>query len=247
MRGKILLLLICIASFLNLQAQNAKQTSYWQQTWLGYFNQSRISDRWSLLASVIIKSREKYVKGFTQSIVEGGLNYHLSEVAKLSLAYAYVTNYPDNPDNVSIPERRPWQQFQINTTHGKNSIMQWFRLEERFRQKAKNDSMLAKGYNFNYRFRYNLFYDVPLGNKFKNTSFFVNNELYLNFGKQVVYNYFDQNHLNIGIKYKFKSDNIQVSYQHLFQQLASGNTYKRADCLRILYIHNSSYYQTPHQ
>ena len=190
-----------------------------------------------------------------KNIIEGGINYHpgkKNKISKLSLAYAYVTNYPDNPDNVSIPELRPWQQYQINTTfgkNGKNGIMQWFRLEERFRRKTANDSMLAKGHNFNFRFRYNLFYDLPLGKKLKNLSFFVNNELYLNFGKKVVYNYFDQNHLNFGLKYQFKkfSDNIQISYQHVFQQLASGNNYKRADCLRILYIHNSSYKLLPHQ
>jgi hypothetical protein len=73
-------------------------------------------------------------------------------------------------------------------------MMQWIRLEEKYRQKILNDSTLAGGYNFNYKLRYNLWYEIPFSQQPANKSSFVlNDEVHINFGKQIVYNYFDQN------------------------------------------------------
>ncbi len=91
---------------------------------------------------------------------------------------------------------RPWQQVQWYTAYGKKKMMQWLRLEDTYRRKILNDSTLASGNNFNFRLRYNIFLDIPLSAEGINTgkfSFVVNDEVHINFGKQVVYNYFDQN------------------------------------------------------
>jgi len=70
-------------------------------------------------------------------------------------------------------------------------------------------------------------------------SFVVNDEVYINFGKQVVYNYFDQNRFFLGFAYQTnKSDNLQLGYMNLFQQLSAGNQYKLIQAARIFYFHN---------
>ena len=120
--------------------------------------------------------------------------------------------------------------------------MQWIRLEERWRHKIQGQETLADGYNFNWRIRYNFFYQVPLSKKgfAPNTfSFVANDEIHVNFGKQIVYNYFDQNRFFLGFAYQTNAhDNLQVGYMNIFQQLAAGNQYKSTHAIRVFYFHS---------
>ena len=119
--------------------------------------------------------------------------------------------------------------------------MQWFRLDERFRRKIENDSTLGDGYNFNFRFRYNFLWQVPLNGQIKkgSWSFILNNEVHINFGKQITYNYFDQNRFFVGFAYNTNAaDNIQFGYLNVFQQLPAGNHYRSIDAARVSFYHN---------
>jgi hypothetical protein len=220
-----------------------KQTQSINQVWLGYFNQTRFSNRWGIWTDLHLRTKEDFFNNFSQSIIRLGLTYYLNDATKLTAGYAYVSNYPgDNHKNVTQPEHRPWQQIQWNNKYPKVMIMQRFRLEERFRRKILNQSELVDGYNFNYRMRYNFFLQTPLSKKGiqpKSFSFIVNDEVHINFGKQIVYNYFDQNRFFLGFGYQTnKSDNLQLGYMNVFQQLPVGNQYKSIHAARIFYFHN---------
>jgi hypothetical protein len=120
--------------------------------------------------------------------------------------------------------------------------MQWIRLEERYRHKILNASELASGYNFNFRLRYNFLLQAPLSKKGmqpKTFIFVANDEMHINFGKQIVNNYFDQNRFFIGLSYLVNAhDNLQFGYMNVFQQLIAGNKYKSIQAARIFYFHN---------
>ncbi len=120
--------------------------------------------------------------------------------------------------------------------------MQWFRLEERYRRKILNDDSLADGYNFNWRLRYNIWYEVPFfknGTDINSWSFIVNDEVHVNFGKQIVNNYFDQNRFFLGFKYQAgKQSNLQFGYMNWFQQLPAGNRYRNSNVIRIFFFQN---------
>ncbi|MBS1610734.1 MAG: DUF2490 domain-containing protein, partial [Bacteroidetes bacterium] len=59
------------------------------------------------------------------------------------------------------------------------------------------------------------------------------------FGKQIVNNYFDQNRFFLGVAYHTnKTDNIQIGYTNVFQQLATGNQYRSTNGGRVSYFHN---------
>jgi hypothetical protein len=118
---------------------------------------------------------------------------------------------------------------------------QWIRLEERFIGKVVNDA-LQDGYNFTWKFRYLLNLMVPLNREFiePNTLFFAfNDEIHINAGKNITYNYFDQNRLFVGLGYQFsKKLNAQLGYMNLFQQLPVGNQYVNNYVLRLFFFHN---------
>ncbi len=190
-----------------------------------------------------LRTKEDFFSNFSVSIVRVGLTYYLGDATKLTAGYAYVSLYPgDNHKGVTQPEHRPWQQVQWHTKYAKTRTMQWFRLEERYRRKILNDSALADGYSFNWKLRYNFLFQVPLSKKGpepKTWSFIVNDEVHINFGKQIVNNYFDQNRFFLGFAYQTnKTDNLQIGYMNVFQQLAAGNQYKSIHTARVFYFHN---------
>jgi Protein of unknown function (DUF2490) len=243
MRKQLVLSFITILSILNTSAQTAKSTESIQQLWFGYFNQTRFSNRWGAWADLHLRTKEDFTNNFSQAIIRVGLTYYLNDAAKFTIGYASVSLFPgDNHKKVTQPEHRPWQQFQWHTKFTKTRLMQWLRLDERYRRKIVNDSTLGSGYNFNFRLRYNIWYDVPLSSKGivpKSFSFVVNDEVHINFGKEIVYNYFDQNRFFVGLKYQFtESSNIQFGYMNVFQQLAAGNKYKSIDAIRIFFYQN---------
>jgi hypothetical protein len=236
--------LSCIALiFFNAGIAQTKQTEKLSQVWLGYFNQTRFSNKWGMWSDLHLRTKEDLFTNFSQSIVRLGLTYYINDVTKFTIGYAYVTNYPgDNHKQVSQTEHRPWQQLQWHTKYGKKKMMQWFRLEEKYKQKILNDSTLADGYSFNWKLRYNFWYEVPFSKKGavpKTWSFILNDEVHINFGKQVINNYFDQNRFFIGVKYQLtEHNNLQFGYMNLFQQLAAGNKYKSINAARIFFFQN---------
>jgi len=100
---------------------------------------------------------------FYQGVLRTGIMYYLNDVTKITAGYAWINYFPDEGHAaVSRPEHRPWQQIQWQTQYPKSNLSHRLRLEERYRRKILNDSTLADGYNFNFRVRYNLVFQVPL-------------------------------------------------------------------------------------
>ncbi|NTS41010.1 DUF2490 domain-containing protein [Flavisolibacter sp. BT320] len=220
-----------------------KEITEEEQVWLGYFNQTRVSENWGFWTDFHLRTKENFLNGFSQGLLRAGLTYYLGNNTKLTAGYAYVNHFPsDNHKNISQPEHRPWQQLQWHTRNPKLRLMQWVRLEERFRRKILTDDQLAEGYLFNFRARYNILSQFALGSQpFRpgSFSFILSNEVFINFGKQVVYNTFDQNRFFAGFAYLVNEhDNIQFGYMNVFQQLATGTNYRSNHMARVFYFHN---------
>jgi hypothetical protein len=220
-----------------------KQTEKLNQVWVGYFNQTRFSSKWGLWTDLHLRTKEDFFNHLSQGIVRAGLTYYIRDDVKLTLGYAYVHHFPeDNRINIPQPEHRPWQQIQWHNAYKKMRLMQWFRLEERYRRKILNVDELAGGYLFNFRTRYNIFMQFALGKKYFQPgtfSFVLNNEVHVNFGKEIVYNYFDQNRFFTGFAYHVnKHDNLQFGYMNVFQQLPAANHYRSVQAARVFYFHN---------
>ncbi len=159
-RAFLVILLVSTKSILQAQV---KTTANEQQVWLGYFNQTRLSDKLGLWADFHLRTKEDFGKELSQAIARVAVTYYLNDATKVSAGFASVNHFPaDAHPKISQPEYRPWQQIQWHTKYVRTRLMQWIRLEERYRRKIYNDSTLAKGYNFNFRARYNMLYEIPI-------------------------------------------------------------------------------------
>lgn len=245
MRPKWIMLLFIFLSYLipGISAAQLKETKKVGQLWAGYFNQSRLSEDWGLWMEVQLRTRKDFFTNFSQVLLRAGLTRYISNEAKLTVGYAFINHFPsDDHPGISQPEHRGWQQLQWHSNFSNLRLMQWFRLEERWRRKILNGTELDDGYHFNFRVRYNFFSQIPLSHrKFQpNTvSFVVNDEIHINFGKEVINNYFDQNRLFLGFNYHInRHDTFQFGYMNAFQQLAAGYKYRTTHAVRLFYFQN---------
>lgn len=218
-----------------------KETEYLEQTWLGYFNQTRLTDRSGIWLDLQLRLNDRFVRKSSVSIARMAYTYYLHDNVRLSAGYAYVTQYAQTAEDADIPEHRPWQQVQWFEKKNRLVLMQWVRLEERFRRKIE-EGELASGYNFNYRVRYAMAFTIPLKGKevvAKTPFIFINNELHINFGSEIFNNYFDQNRFFVGVGYQFtKQLNAHIGYTNIFQQLPQPATFRHIDGVRLFVFHN---------
>lgn len=220
-----------------------KQTTTVQQIFIGNTSQVRVSDKWGASFDMQIRSREKYFNGLSQVSSRIGVVYLPNESLKIAAGYFFANNIPrDYHKAVFQVEHTGWQQVSWSTKYPALNINQSLRLEERFRHRVKNESELGVGYGFNYRARYNILFNIPFSRTVIHPSAWaaiLYNEIYVNFGKQIVYNTFDQFRTFAGFNYVFsKKANLQFGYMYSFQQLASGNRYRHLYAPRIFYLYN---------
>jgi hypothetical protein len=237
---KILLLLL----FSNMiYGQTIRQTTDEEQVWVGYFNQTRLTDKWGIWLDAHFRTTHNFVQEPSKTIIRLGAIYYFNDDLKFTNAYAFINHYPEEGHaNVSQPEHRIWHQLQLHTKYNKVRTVQSLRLEERFRQNIKNDNELADGYRFDERIRYNFLLNIPLSKKGivpKSFSAVLNDEVMINLSTNNVYNTFDQNRFFIGLAYNFDThSNLQFGYTNVYQQLGAGNKYKNIDALRIFFFQN---------
>lgn len=238
-KNRLPVLLFLLFVGVGATAQKTFQTE--EQLWFGTFNQTRLTNKWGFWADAHLRLKEDFVGRLSQSLVRVGPTYYINDDVRLTAAYAHVYNFPA-PGGIGLPEHRPWQQVQWFVRSPRARLMQWVRVEERFRRTALNANELAPGYQFNWRVRYNFAFFVPITKKRFDPGglqFLVNDELMVNFGKKIVYNHFDQNRLFGGLVYQInKHAQLHAGYMHLYQQLAAGNVFRNQHSIRIFYFHN---------
>jgi len=217
-----------------------KEAEVREQVWMAYFNQTRFTDKSGLWADFQLRLND-FVNEKSVSIARLGYTYFLSNQLRLTAGYGYITHYSLVDQIPDVPENRGWQQIQWFDKKGSLSLAQYFRIEERFVRRVEGEE-LKKDSNFTWRFRYNFSVSIPLKGKevLPGTPFvFLNDELHINAGEEIVNNYFDQNRLFAGIGYQFTpSLNAHLGYLYVFQQLPAGNRYVHVNAIRLFIYHN---------
>ncbi len=238
---RFLVIIVFLLGLFPAAAQTVqKQINTHQQGWLGYFNQTRLTNKFGLWLDVHAR-RIDWLERWNTVLVRPGVTYYVNDHVRLTAGYAFVQHYPPSGQLTIRPEHRAWQQVLWTSRSKKLQTQQWVRLEQRYNRKIANDQ-LQEGYTFNYRFRYLIALFVPLKGDFiqKGVPFLAfNDEVHINAGKQITYNHFDQNRFFVGLGYQFtKSLNAQLGYMNLFQQLPAGNRFNNNHVLRLFFFHN---------
>lgn len=236
----ILILLLATTSVCFSQAPS-KVIHNREQAWLGYFNQTRFTDKWGMWVDVHYRMTDNFVDRPFQFLFRPAATYFIKDNLRLNVGYTLVQHFPAKGLATTRTEHRAWQQIWWSQKYPKLNTLQWLRLEQRFNEKIAND-VKTGGYNYTFRARYNFSFFIPLKGKEmgpKTPFMAIINEVFLNFGKNVVYNTFDQNRLFIGGGYQFTSHlNAQLGYMNIYQQEASGSSYFSTHTIRLFVFHS---------
>ena len=237
-RVGVLLIVLNLIGY-TLLAQD-KIIEYREQTWVAYFNQTRFSDKWGLWTDIHFRFTDNFIDRLGLTIFRFAPMYYINDQTRLTAGYAYVTAYSAD-DTPNIPEHRFWQQIQWFEKKKHVTMMQYFRVEERFRGNVVSGE-LSEDYLYSWRFRYNISLTIPLkeaGLVPKSPFLFLNDEIHINAGRNITNNYFDQNRLFVGMGYQFTNQlNAQLGYLFVFQQVSTPYTFVHTDAIRFFVFHN---------
>lgn len=188
--------------------------------WFMYFGNHKFSKSLGLHAEVQLR-RNDVIQNSQQLLLRTGLDYHTAQV-RYTFGYAFVETYPygDYPVANAFPEHRMWQQALISNGIGRVKLSHRYRLEQRW----LGNSITGEFENGRYenRMRYMVRANIPLkGKTIEPKTFYLGfyDEIFVNFGKEVAYNIFDQNRLYGALGYHLgKIGRIEVGYLYQLVQ-----------------------------
>jgi len=241
LKTKILQLLFIVLPFVVLaQTVQKKEVNHQFQTWVSLNSVTKFSQHWGVAADVHLRTND-FFQDNNFFFLRGGIAYIPNSKFSFTGGYAHMWLAPRNPDwSTYSDENRIYQQFQMNTKSGNVSIVQRLRNEQRWQEKIVNDAETGEN-RFTDRVRYLISVTIPIFKKKTAPSLVVSDELLLQFGKEVVYNTFDQNRLFIGIKQVINPKlSFDFGYMNVYQEKYSGYQYDMNHTLRLFFYLNTS-------
>lgn len=209
-----------------IRAQTSTNRS---EAWQQIYSNFRLSDKFGIAADIGYRRRDEFIKTYFQGLVRVGGVYYWQ---KNSFIVGFALFQTENQ-----MEYRPYQRLIISQSLGKLQIQHRYRFEQRWRTNAETDKL-----DFNYRFGYQINLQYPLVGKeiIAKTPFLIfQDEIFINFGKNITYNYFDQNRILLGIGYQISKElSLNAGYQYQFMQLQTGIETRHSHQIRINAILN---------
>lgn len=194
--NNICICLILLMACQGAKAQDTRILSEQQHAWFLINGSKKINDKFSMLYDFQFR-RDDLGMNWQQLLLRTGLGYNITDNLQGVVGYCFVETYPygDFPVAHAFPEHRIWEQLQTKQTIGKIGLTHRFRLEQRMIGVSSTGEF--QPFRFENRIRYMNRWTFPLKTWEKNKLVLnVFDEVFLNFGKNVAYNVFDQNRIS---------------------------------------------------
>jgi hypothetical protein len=212
-KQSVVIIVTCIASInLAFGQFNARHTTENVNSWFMYFGNHKLSDKVGWHAEVQLR-RNDVISNAQQLLLRTGVDFYTKNNSRLTAGYAFIETHPYGEFAVAnaFPEHRIWQQFLTSQSLGKVKLSHRYRLEQRM----IGNSSTGKFSNGRYenRFRYMAKVVLNLTHSEKPIFLAAYDEVFVNFGKEVAYNLFDQNRLYGAIGFTLSPDvKVEVGY-----------------------------------
>lgn len=205
--------------------QNDRVQDHNTIAWGQLFTTIKLNKNWDVLAEYQWR-RTEGVKHWQQSLLRGALQYHINPQVSAAIGYGWIETFPygDYPiaANGTFPEHRIHEQVQLKNAFGKLALNQRLRVEQRWLgRRTSVAEREIEDWVFSHRFRYMLRLQRPIvQNEAFNLYAAAADELFVNAGKNVGANTFDQNRLMLALGSKLnKNIGLEAGYikQTVFQ------------------------------
>jgi hypothetical protein len=223
-----------------------KEVNQQVQTWVSLNTVTKFSEHWGVVADVHLRENE-FFESNNFYFLRGGVSYIPNASVSITGGYAHMWLAPTKEGwSTYADENRVYEQVQLATKVGKVSILQRLRNEQRWQEKMANDEPTGE-LRFTDRIRYLASFTIPIFTDKKMPSLVLSDELLIHFGKEAVYNTFDQNRLFIGIKQNITPKlSYDLGYMNVYQQKYSGYQYDMNHTIRLFfYLNTTLKHKTP--
>jgi len=206
----LLFALVAITIASPADAQSPRRTDDETATWLTYTGIHPISERWRWQIEAQLRQTEGAAQP-AQRLFRTALLRVLNPVSRVGTGYAFAhTRQPEEfvADPQTFSEHRTYQQFDLRLITGPLVFDNRYRLEQRWLERVGTgqDAGRHLGWIYTNRARYALRATVVPGGgppREHRPFVFASNEVFVNFGRNVRNNVFDQNRLAGGVGYRF--------------------------------------------
>ena len=206
--------------------------------WYGYYNTLIFNEQYSLKSEIqerhFINPSKQH-----QLLFRSNLDRKLAGNWSGTFGFTFFLQSPNDPNsesNLMVPELRPDVGFQNSQKLSLFTIIHRYKVEARFFNIVEENQLTNKYIFSNFRFRYQLGFDIPIIKKEEKEKLIVKvkDEILLNVGSKIVKNTFDQNRIYLAVNYAFTpSFALELGYMNWFQQQASGVAFYDRDIIRL--------------
>ncbi|MGG7034992.1 MAG: DUF2490 domain-containing protein [Flavobacterium sp.] len=235
----ILLFLLLFPKVFWAQTTNEKTIEKRSQIWTSFVSTTKLNQHWDLVADAGMRWNNFFESGYF-SYMRGALNYKINPGVFVGGGYMHGWSAPANPDWETLAnENRIFEQVQLTSKLGNSTVVQRLRNEQRWQEKLVNDEV-AETLRFTNRIRYQLNFNIPIFNDKKLPTIVTFDEIMVHYGKEVVFNTFDQNRFFIGIRQNINPKwSYDIGYLNIYQQKYSGYQYEMTHLLRLFVYLNT--------
>jgi long-subunit fatty acid transport protein len=234
MRTRFLCIFVFFVSFLGAQTRTIKKNDL---VWLGDFTKVQLNKNWSVYLDCGLR-RTEWLNKWSQILVRPGITYNLRENVSITAGFAWFDHFSGS---LARKEWRGWQQLLFTENYGRLKVSHRLRVEQRFNQTVENNR-LTDVYRYNTRYRYHLSVQMPLNKRsLQDRTLYIglSDEVMINSGREIIYNYFDQNRAAVGLGYKWSEKlNVSICYMNDFIQRNQARTFENNNVIVINFYHN---------
>ena len=232
-----ILIIISVLQWEACAQVKSKEVNAESQSWFSINSTIRLNNKFGIIADAHMRRNNFFADpGFY--FLRVGANYWLKENSTLTVGYGHMWVAPAKPDwHHFAEEHRLHQQIQMISKIGKITLLDRLRNEERWQEKIVNDKFI-NSYKFTDRIRYLLSTTISVFNNPHYPLIVISDEIAVQFGKEIVYNTFDQNRLFLGVKQTIsKYISFDLGYMLVYQQKASGYQYDINNTFRCFFYY----------
>ncbi len=217
------------------------------QAWVSLNSTMHLSDHWGLMADFHVR-RNNFLKDPSFYFARVGANYWLNNKFTIAAGYAHMWLAPTKQGwSTFANERRIHQQALLASKIDRTHLVIRIRNEQRWKEIMVNDEA-SGSWGFTNRLRYLMSFGFPLSRKSDKWTLVAADEILLNFGKEVVFNTFDQNRVFIGLRHKInKVWSYDAGYMMVYQQKPTGFQYDLNHTVRWFFYYNPDLRKSKHQ
>jgi len=234
----VVLMFLFFPRITTAQAPTEKEVNTQAQFWISINSTVRLTDNWGFMADFHIRRNNFIIDPSFYFLRLGGV-YWLDEKFSFALGGALLWLATEvNTGYGYALGKRIYQQILWRNSIKRIVFLQRIRNEQRWQQVLTPENTVEY-IRFTNRVRFLLSGSIQIFNNKKLPKLVISDEILFHFGKEVVYNTFDQNRIFVGINQSLgKGWKYDFGYMLVFQQKYSGYQYDKNNTLRLFFYYS---------